>query len=39
MARFNIGKYDPANDRHIWILEQLNITDKDLLELENPMSA
>lgn len=39
MARFNIGKYDPANDRHLWILEQLNITDKDLERLREPESA
>lgn len=39
MARFNIGKYDPANDRHIWILEQLNITDKDLERLRKSESA
>ena len=35
MLRFSIGKYDPANYRHIWILEQLGITDKDLQDLEN----
>ena len=34
MARFNIGKYDPTNPRHLWILEQLEITDQDLDELE-----
>lgn len=34
IKRFSIGKYDPANFRHIWILEQLGITDKDLQELE-----
>ena len=32
--RFSIGKYDPANLRHIWILEQLGITNKDLEDLE-----
>lgn len=32
--RFSIGKYDPANPRHIWILEQLGITDEDLEDLE-----
>lgn len=32
--RFSIGKYDPANPRHIWILEQLNITEEDLDSLE-----
>ena len=35
MAHFNIGKYDPSNSRHLWILEQLGITDKDLCELED----
>jgi len=30
VRRFSIGKYDPTNPRHIWILEQLEITDEDL---------
>lgn len=34
MTRFNIGKYDPSNPRHLWVLEQLNITEQDLQELE-----
>ncbi len=34
MSRFNVGKYDPSNHRHIFILEQLGITDSDLSELE-----
>lgn len=34
MIRFSIGKYDPANKRHIWILNQLGITDTDLKNLE-----
>jgi len=34
MMRFDIGKYDPSNPRHIWVLEQLNITDDDLINLE-----
>ncbi|HVX58513.1 MAG TPA: tyrosine/phenylalanine carboxypeptidase domain-containing protein [Candidatus Saccharimonadales bacterium] len=34
MLRFNIGKYDPTNPRHIWVLEQLGISDEDLAELE-----
>ena len=34
MLRFNIGKYDPANSRHLWILEQLGISDQDLARLE-----
>ncbi len=33
IRRFKIGKYDPTNPRHIWILEQLGITDRDLEEL------
>ena len=33
MQRFSVGKYDPANPRHIWVLEQLGITDKDLVSL------
>jgi len=32
--RFSIGKYDPSNSRHIWILDQLGITESDLEELE-----
>jgi len=35
MMRFNVGKYDPSNDRHLIILEQLGITDKDLQDLES----
>jgi hypothetical protein len=34
VRRFSVGKYDPANPRHIWILEQLGITDEDLGNLE-----
>ena len=34
IKRFSVGKYDPGNPRHIWILEQLNITDEDLNKLE-----
>jgi len=34
VRRFMIGKYDPTNARHIWILDQLNITEKDLHHLE-----
>lgn len=33
MRRFSIGKYDPANPRHLWILTQLGITEKNLEEL------
>lgn len=35
IKRFSVGKYDPNNSRHIWILEQLNITEEDLTLLEN----
>ncbi|HUD03248.1 MAG TPA: tyrosine/phenylalanine carboxypeptidase domain-containing protein, partial [Patescibacteria group bacterium] len=34
MIHFNIGKYDPSNVRHLWILEQLGITEKDLSQFE-----
>jgi len=34
IKRFSVGKYDPTNPRHIWILEQLGITDEDLADLE-----
>lgn len=34
VRRFSVGKYDPTNSRHIWILEQLGITDADLASLE-----
>lgn len=34
MVRFSIGKYDPANPRHIWILDQLGITEEDLNSVE-----
>ncbi|HMS92265.1 MAG TPA: DUF1704 domain-containing protein [Candidatus Saccharibacteria bacterium] len=30
MLRFSVGKYDPSNQRHIWILDQLGITEADL---------
>lgn len=35
MMRFSIGKYDPMNPRHIWILDQLGVTEQDLVELDN----
>jgi hypothetical protein len=35
MLRFSIGKYDPANSRHIAVLEQLGITDADLQQLQD----
>lgn len=34
VTRFSVGKYDPANPRHIWILEQLGISDKELEDQE-----
>lgn len=34
MSRWDVGKYDPANPRHIWILDQLNITDEELAALD-----
>ncbi|HAS00152.1 MAG: hypothetical protein US57_C0002G0047 [Candidatus Moranbacteria bacterium GW2011_GWC2_37_73] len=35
VKRFTVGKYDPSNSRHIWILEQLCISEKDLEELDS----
>ncbi|MDD5489080.1 MAG: DUF1704 domain-containing protein [Candidatus Moranbacteria bacterium] len=32
--KFSIGKYDPTNPRHLWVLEQLGINDGDLENLE-----
>lgn len=34
IRRFSIGKYDPTNPRHIWILDQLGITEEDLTSLD-----
>jgi hypothetical protein len=34
MSRWDVGKYDPSNPRHIWILDQLNITDEELEALD-----
>ncbi len=34
VRRFMVGRYDPTNSRHIWILDQLNITEKDFDNLE-----
>lgn len=36
VKRFSVGKYDPSNPRHIWILEQLGISDSDLEDLDAP---
>lgn len=33
--KFSIGKYDPTNERHLWILSQLEITDEALSSLES----
>lgn len=33
MQRWNIGKYDPSNPRHLWVLDELGITDTDLARL------
>jgi len=33
IVRFSVGKYDPANCRHIWILDQLGFSETDLEEL------
>lgn len=33
-VKFSLGKYDPANPRHIWILKQLGISDSDLDSLD-----
>lgn len=35
MMRFSVGKYDPSNSRHIWVLDSLGISDEDLKELED----
>lgn len=32
--RFTVGKYDPTNERHVWVLDQLGITEGDLDSLE-----
>ncbi|MFZ1626557.1 MAG: tyrosine/phenylalanine carboxypeptidase domain-containing protein [Candidatus Moraniibacteriota bacterium] len=34
MQRWNIGKYDPSNPRHLWVLDELGITDADLSTLQ-----
>lgn len=34
IIRFSVGKYDPANTRHIWILNTLGISGTDLDTLE-----
>ncbi|MBD3362672.1 DUF1704 domain-containing protein [Candidatus Dojkabacteria bacterium] len=34
MMRFSIGKYDPANPRHVWLLDQLGINEQDLKDMK-----
>lgn len=34
MQRWNIGKYDPSNPRHLWVLDELGITDASLVSLQ-----
>ncbi len=34
LVKLSIGKWDPANKRHLWILEQLGISETDLEKLE-----
>lgn len=36
--KFSLGKYDPTNERHLWILSQLDVTDDALEKLDNPTS-
>ena len=35
VRRFSVGKYDPANPRHIFILDQIGITSENIRELES----
>lgn|GEM_PF-3902149 len=35
MLRFDVGKYSPTNERHIWILDTLGTTNEDLESIEN----
>ncbi len=37
--KFTFGKYDPTNNRHLWVLSQLGITDDMLEKLETPTSS
>lgn len=34
LIRFSVGKYDPSNERHLWVLDTLGISDKDLEDLQ-----
>jgi hypothetical protein len=35
MTRFSVGKYDPSNSRYIYVLDQLGISDEDLITLDS----
>ncbi len=35
VRRFSVGKYDPTNPRHVWVLDQLEITDRVLAQMES----
>lgn len=39
LFRLSVGKYDPANPRHIWILDQLGISEKDLENLDTSLKS
>jgi hypothetical protein len=34
IIKFSLGKYDPANNRHVYLLQQLGISDDDLEALD-----
>jgi hypothetical protein len=35
MMRWSVGKYDPANERHLWVLNQLGISEQDLEDVNS----
>jgi hypothetical protein len=35
LVRLSVGKYDPANSRHVYMLEALGIADQDLADLND----
>ncbi|MCL4427340.1 flavohemoglobin expression-modulating QEGLA motif protein [Patescibacteria group bacterium] len=35
LIRLSVGKYDPANSRHVYMLEALGITDQDIADLND----
>ena len=35
LVRLSVGKYDPANSRHVYMLEALGITDQDIADLND----